>query len=431
MPSPTALATSPFFLRHDTGPGHPERPERLSWILDHLKSQGLLDRARLIDPAPAERGWIESIHDPAYVERVEAACRRGDLLIDSMDTAICPESFDAALLAAGAGIALGTAVLEGHARNGMALVRPPGHHAERSLAMGFCLFNNVAILAKYLLSKPGIDRVLIVDWDVHHGNGTQNSFERDPAVFYFSIHQWPHYPGTGAAGERGRGPGEGTTLNLPAPAGWGDEEYLRAFRDVLVPAAIDFDPQFVLVSAGFDAHLRDPLAEMRVTEEGYAAMTRIVREIAQECCDERVVSLLEGGYDPVALPRSVAAHVAPDVVDAPSSLGDPSARRERLAGVGGGAVADPHLGRDGPRVEAGRRPGHHLVEQRGQQAAMDLVLPADEIRARRPGGRGGPLAELDLEPHADRVRVATREAVVVGERVASPVAADDEATAAD
>jgi acetoin utilization deacetylase AcuC-like enzyme len=226
-----------------------------------------------------------------------------------MDTAICPASFEAALYAAGAGAALSSAVLEGKARNGLALVRPPGHHAERSVAMGFCLFNNVAITAKHLLARPDIERVLIVDWDVHHGNGTQNSFERDPSVFYFSIHQWPHYPGTGAAAERGRGPGEGTTLNVPAPAGWGDDEYLRAFREVLAPAALDFDPQFVLVSAGFDAHRADPLAEMRVTEEGYRGMTRLVMEIADECCDGRVVSLLEGGYDPQALPRSVAAHL--------------------------------------------------------------------------------------------------------------------------
>jgi acetoin utilization deacetylase AcuC-like enzyme len=226
-----------------------------------------------------------------------------------MDTAISPGSFDAAVLAAGAGVSVARSVLEGEAKNGMAIVRPPGHHAERSLALGFCLFNNVAVLARWLLQRPGIERVLIVDWDVHHGNGTQRAFEEDPSVFYFSIHQWPYYPGTGAAAEKGRGAGEGTTLNVPAPAGWGDDEYRRVFEKVLEPAATEFDPDFVLVSAGFDAHAEDPLAGMRVTETGYRAMTRTVMEIADKCAGGRVVSLLEGGYHHEALPRAVAAHL--------------------------------------------------------------------------------------------------------------------------
>ena len=308
-PLPTALVSSPVFLRHDTGPGHPERPERLSWILDHLNRTGLRDRLLGIDPVPAERRWIEEVHSPSYIDRVAEACRRGDPLIDSMDTAICPASFEAAVLAAGAGITLAEAVLDGRVRNGMALVRPPGHHAERALALGFCLFNNVAIVARWLLAQPGIYRVLIVDWDVHHGNGTQHTFYRDPSVFYFSIHQWPHYPGTGAAEEAGDGEAQGTTLNVPAPAGWGDEEYLDAFRERLLPAAQAFRPDVVLVSAGFDAHERDPLAGMRVTDAGYRGMTRIVMEIARECSQERLLSLLEGGYDREALPRSVAAHI--------------------------------------------------------------------------------------------------------------------------
>lgn len=306
---PTALACSPIFLRHDTGSGHPERPERLTWILDHLEKTGLLSRLRLVEPGPADRAAIERVHTPEYVDRVEQACRRGDVVIDSMDTAICPASFEAAILAAGAGMTLGADVMEGRARNGMALVRPPGHHAERSLALGFCLFNNAAILARDLVCGRGLERVLIIDWDVHHGNGTQHIFEDDPSVFYFSVHQWPYYPGTGASTERGRGRGEGTTLNVPAPAGWGDEDYIRTFRKILTPAALDYEPQFVVVSAGFDAHQRDPLAEMRVTEAGYRDMTRTAMEIAEECCEGRLVSLLEGGYDPEALPRSVAAHL--------------------------------------------------------------------------------------------------------------------------
>lgn len=305
---PTALATSPIFLRHHTGPGHPESPERLTWILDHLEETGLLSQVDRVDPRPAGREIIERVHPADYVDRIEASCRRGDLVVDSMDTAISADSFDVAVLAAGAGLTLGEAVLDGRARNGMALVRPPGHHAERSLALGFCLFNNAAILARHLRDR-GLARVLIIDWDVHHGNGTQHIFEDDPSVFYFSIHQWPYYPGTGAATERGRGKGEGTTLNVPAPAGWGDDEYIEVFRHVLMPAAFDFDPQFVIVSAGFDAHASDPLAEMRVTEVGYRGMTHAAMEIAEECCEGRLVSLLEGGYDPEALPRSVAAHL--------------------------------------------------------------------------------------------------------------------------
>jgi acetoin utilization deacetylase AcuC-like enzyme len=306
---PTGLVTSPLFLKHETGTDHPERPERLTWILEHLSKTGLMDRLLRIDPRPAERPWIERVHEAAYVDRVRETCASGAPVIDSMDTAIVPASYEAALLAAGAGVAMAEAILGGRARNGMALVRPPGHHAERSIAMGFCLFNNIAILARWLQNAGAAERVLIVDWDVHHGNGTQHMLEEDPSVFYFSIHQWPYYPGTGSARERGRGRGEGTTLNVPAPPGWGDEEYLRAFEEILAPAALDFDPDFVLVSAGFDAHRRDPLAMMRVTEEGYRGMTRTVMRLAGECCEGRVVSLLEGGYDREALPRSVAAHL--------------------------------------------------------------------------------------------------------------------------
>lgn len=305
----TALVSSPLYLNHDTGPNHPETPQRLVWVREHLEQSGLAGRLAKVEPIRAGDDAIAAIHEGSYIRSVEEACRRGDVLIDSMDTAICADSCEVARWAAGGGIALGEAVYSGRARNGMALVRPPGHHAERSMAMGFCLFNNVAILARHLQTKPDIERILIVDWDVHHGNGTQNSFLSDPSVFYFSIHQWPYYPGTGAAGERGCGAGEGTTLNVPAPAGWGDDEYLRTFEDVLAPAASDFDPDFILISAGFDAHARDPLAEMRVTEEGYKGMTRIVMDLAEDCCDGRVVSLLEGGYDRQALPLAVASHL--------------------------------------------------------------------------------------------------------------------------
>jgi acetoin utilization deacetylase AcuC-like enzyme len=294
---------------HETGPTHPERPERIGWIFSRLRHSGLLGSLVPLEARPASEEWITEIHDPGYVRRVERSCRRGARVIDSMDTAISEGSYDAARLASGAALALCDAVVSGQVEAAFAPVRPPGHHAERDLAMGFCLFNSVAIAARYLQKRHGLRRILIVDWDVHHGNGTQHAFEDDPDVLYFSTHQYPHYPGTGAEGERGRGRGAGLTVNVPMPAGAGDGQFRRAFEDILAPAALEFRPEAILISAGFDAHRDDPLSDLLVSDGLYAEMTRLVRSIASEVSASGIVSLLEGGYHPEAMPRSVEAHL--------------------------------------------------------------------------------------------------------------------------
>ena len=229
--------------------------------------------------------------------------------MDSPDTPISEDSYDAALAAAGGVLAAVDAVMEGRIRNAFCAVRPPGHHSLPNQAMGFCLFNNVAIAARYLQKKHGVAKVLIVDWDVHHGNGTQEVFYDDPTVLYFSVHRYPFYPMTGSKAERGAGDGLGFIINVPLPAGTGDAEYRKAFREILMPKAMDFDPDFVLVSAGFDAHEDDPLGGMEVSSEGFAEMSRLVKQIADRCCEGRLVSVLEGGYDLEGLADSVEAHL--------------------------------------------------------------------------------------------------------------------------
>jgi acetoin utilization deacetylase AcuC-like enzyme len=307
---PVGLVMDPRFEDHDTGPGHPERPERLRRIRRKLEASGLADRMSSAALSSADPALIARVHDPEYVRRVEQACNSGQHQLDSMDTAICAESYEIARLAAGSLLVLSDAVMRGEMTRGFAAVRPPGHHAERGLAMGFCLFNNVAIAARHLCDATDCSRVFILDWDVHHGNGTQHIFEEDPQVFYASIHQWPLYPGTGARSERGRGAGAGATLNCPLSPGAGDAEFLRAIREEVVPAALRFDPDFVLISAGFDAHMADPLANLEVTTQAYGEATALLCDLANRCAAGRLVSVLEGGYDLDALAESVAVHVA-------------------------------------------------------------------------------------------------------------------------
>jgi acetoin utilization deacetylase AcuC-like enzyme len=304
----TAFVSHPAFLGHDTGPGHPERPERLEAIHRRLEAAGLLDQLERIEPGPCAPHALLRVHPQAHLERVRRACDAAPSWLDP-DTAVSAGSWDAALLAVGGAIAACDAVLSGRARNAFVAARPPGHHAEADRAMGFCLFNNIAIAARHVQEERGVARVFIVDWDVHHGNGTQRLFESDDSVFYFSTHQWPFYPGTGAASEQGRGRGAGFTLNVPLPAGSGDEAYGAAFRDRLLPALERFAPEIILVSAGFDAHRDDPLAGMQVTETGYAALTTMLRVAADRLCGGRVVAMLEGGYDLRALAASVEAHL--------------------------------------------------------------------------------------------------------------------------
>ena len=306
---PLGLVLDPVFEEHDTGPGHPERPGRLSAIRQAIARSGVGDEVLAVELESADDALLELAHDADHVARVDQACRRGDASIDSMDTTICTESSRVARLGAGSLAALCRRVARREARRGFAAVRPPGHHAERDLAMGFCLFNNVAIAANYLRRSEGLDRVMIVDWDVHHGNGTQHIFEADPDVFFFSVHQSPLYPGTGERSEAGREAGQGATLNCPLPPGAGDTEFLATLRDELVPAAERFRPEFVLVSAGFDAHRADPLGGLEVSTEAFAEATRIVCGVADRWAGGRVVSTLEGGYDLDALAECVLVHL--------------------------------------------------------------------------------------------------------------------------
>jgi acetoin utilization deacetylase AcuC-like enzyme len=305
----TGFVYHPDFLKHDMGSGHPESPERLRAIVARLEQGGVMARLTRIDPLPAADAWITQIHTPSYVAALKQhAPASGRLMLDA-DTSMSPGSLPAAYLAAGGVLAAADAIMAGRVDNAFCAVRPPGHHAEHNRAMGFCLFNNVAIAARYFQRKHGLARVLIVDWDVHHGNGTQHSFEEDPTVLFFSTHQYPHYPGTGGATEIGKGKGEGATINVPMEAGEGDEEYLAVFEKVLVPAADAFKPDVVIVSAGFDAHRDDPLASMGLTENGYAELTGIVAAIARRHSRGRILSSLEGGYNLQALSASVERHL--------------------------------------------------------------------------------------------------------------------------
>ena len=263
--------------------------------------------AHWLEPTAASREQIQRVHSSTHIDRVETLRgKRGAL---DGDTSLSENSVEAAYLAAGAAVDAVTAVTAGSAQHAFALVRPPGHHAEAQAAMGFCIFNNVAVAAEHALAECGCERVLIVDWDVHHGNGTQHSFWARRDVLFFSMHQFPFYPGTGDVDETGRDAGEGYNVNVPFPAGCDDGDYIAAARDLLVPMADSFAPDLVLVSAGFDAHRVDPLGGMNTTEEGFAAMTAIVRDIAAKHAQGRMVLTLEGGYDIGALGRSARACV--------------------------------------------------------------------------------------------------------------------------
>jgi len=306
---PTGFAYDVEFLAHDTGPGHPERPARASAIMQHLQPLDWFSGLTRYTPRPAERHWVETVHTDAYIRRAESACSAGRPFLDSMDVAISPRSYEVALLAAGAPLVLADALVAGEINNGFALVRPPGHHAEHDTALGFCLFNNVAILARYLQRQHGFDKIAIVDWDVHHGNGTQHTFESDPSVLYVSTHQYPYYPGTGAASERGEGRGKGTVVNCPMRAGATDSAYELAFMERIIPALEAYAPEVILISAGFDAHRDDPLAEINLSTAAFSWMSERVLEIADHRAGGRVISLLEGGYNLTRLGDCVAAHL--------------------------------------------------------------------------------------------------------------------------
>jgi len=303
-PKRIEVVEDPRYLDHESPGQHPECPERLSAVREALRAFDSSLSRRV--PEPADPTAILRVHTREHFETVRQACQAGNRQLDP-DTFVSARSFETALLASGGTIELARAIARGEARTGFAVVRPPGHHAEAMRAMGFCLFNNVAVAARAMQVEEGLERILIVDWDVHHGNGTQHSFEEDNRVLFVSTHQFPFYPGTGDAGEIGRGPGEGYTLNIPLPAGCGDAEYVGAFARLLVPAAQAFQPEMILVSCGFDAHRDDPLASMRITQRGFLAMTRIVRALSDELCGGRIGFVLEGGYAPESLAEGTSA----------------------------------------------------------------------------------------------------------------------------
>jgi acetoin utilization deacetylase AcuC-like enzyme len=295
----TALIYSDRYIDHDTGAGHPERPERLRAIATHLRQTGHWDRMTPLTFEAADLTWIGRLHERAYLDRLKHACDHSVPFIDVPDSAICRESYDIARLAVGGTLAAIDAVIAGQAHNAFCAVRPPGHHAEADRSMGFCLFNNIAIAAEYLIGHHGLERVAILDFDVHHGNGTQHIFEERDDVLFISLHEHPDYlyPGTGFAEETGQGKGEGFTLNLPLMPHAGDDEYKQAFTERVLPAIADYKPQMLLISAGFDAAEHDPLAHQMVTNPGFRWFAQRLRDSAEHHCDGRMVALLEGGYD--------------------------------------------------------------------------------------------------------------------------------------
>ncbi len=307
----TGLLYDERFLKHLTGTNHPEVPERLTAIYKGIRDRGLLEHLQVIPAQAAPRMWIETVHDRDYVARFEAACRNGDSSFESPDNQMCADTFDVALLAVGGILEIADRIVNGELDNAFCAVRPPGHHAEKAKAMGFCYFNNVAVAATYLQTQWLIERVAIIDFDVHHGNGTQAIFEDDPTVFYYSIHEHPSfaYPGTGRAFEAGVQRGTGFTCNTTVLPGQGDDFYREAVEKELGPAMTRFRPQVIIVSTGFDAHVDDDMADVALSTAGYAWMMEEIIRLGDRLADGKLISVLEGGYCLERLPELAADHV--------------------------------------------------------------------------------------------------------------------------
>jgi acetoin utilization deacetylase AcuC-like enzyme len=305
----TGIVYDPAAKTHRTGLWHPESPERCDAVMGALAAPAIRERTVDVPSRAATESEILLCHTPGYIERARRDIASGAPMLSTGDTDICRESWTAALCAAGSVLSAVDAVIDGKVANAFCVVRPPGHHACPARGMGFCVFNNVAIGARYAQTSRGVGKVLIADWDVHHGNGTQEAFYEDGSVFFFSAHQSPLYPGTGASDETGSGAGRGTTMNCPFPAGADGEDIVGAFRDRLLPAASRFKPDLVMVSAGFDSRLGDPLGGFRLTDDDFAELTSIVLEIARDNARGRLVSVLEGGYALDGLGAAAAAHV--------------------------------------------------------------------------------------------------------------------------
>jgi len=324
----TGYVYHPIYLQHDTGQ-HVEVAARLEAIISYLEKTGLTSQLTLIEPRPATVEEIALVHQQGYIKEIEETAAKGGGWLDP-DTVMSPESYKAALYAVGGVIRAVEAVMVGEVANAFALVRPPGHHATAGQAMGFCLFNNIAIAARYALEEYKLERILIIDFDVHHGNGTQGSFYDNPRVMYISTHEYPFYPGTGDINETGSGEGRGANLNIPLPAGCGDSEYLEVFEQIIAPAARRFNPQLILVSTGYDGHWADPLAMMNLSVGGFAKMAGIIKGLAEELCGGRLALTLEGGYNLEALAGSVKAtfdvllgNASDDISGAPPRRSEP------------------------------------------------------------------------------------------------------------
>lgn len=307
--SKTKLLLDPGYKRHLTGEGHPERPARIDAVSEALEQAGLTAKLGAVQKRAATEDEIRLCHTPEYIELVKREIKSGASMLSTGDTVVSSSSLEVALEAAGGVLNAVDAVVEGRAKNAFCAVRPPGHHASPGRGMGFCVFNNIALAARYAQRRHGLERVLIADWDVHHGNGTQDTFYDDGSVFFFSTHQSPWYPGTGKTWETGEGKGEGTTMNAPFPAGSGRREILGVFRDKLVPAAKSFRPDLVMISAGFDSRQGDPLGQFTLNDQDFADLTVVMLEIAAEHAGGRLVSVLEGGYNLAGLGAAAASHV--------------------------------------------------------------------------------------------------------------------------
>ncbi|RMF10639.1 MAG: histone deacetylase [Candidatus Neomarinimicrobiota bacterium] len=305
----TGILYDPLFLEHTTGTGHPETPRRLTHIVHTLQEKGLWNQVEHPAVPPADRSVLERIHPRDYISHIETACISGQPFVDTPDCAIGYDSYSVALAAAGATVEGVRLILEGSLTNGMVLTRPPGHHAEIHQAMGFCFFNNIALAARYALDEWQLNRIVILDFDVHHGNGTQHIFETDSRVLYISTHQYPFYPGTGTKEETGLGDGLGTTRNFPLPGGTRDDVFLDIYQNSVPDLVARFQPELILLSAGFDAHQLDPLGGLKISTEAFATISTLFQAWADEWCQGRLLSVLEGGYHWEALADSVACHV--------------------------------------------------------------------------------------------------------------------------
>ena len=310
----TGFIYHPLYLKHETEP-HPENPGRLTAIVSRLEELPIGNEIVRLEPRPADLEEISLVHDRGYANMIREQIEGGADSLD-IDTRVGLKSFDAALLSAGAGLSAVDHVVGKNCKNVFCAVRPPGHHAEKKRSMGFCIFNNVAIAARYAQNEKGLNRIAIFDWDVHHGNGTQNAFYDDPTVFYSSAHQYPFYPGTGGDDETGTGNGLGSTLNLPLRAFSGDGVYLDAVENKVIPELIKFNPDLIIISAGFDAHKDDPLGGMDLSTECFGTMTNLLLRASEEICEGRLISMLEGGYNHSALTDSVLIHLK-NLMDAP------------------------------------------------------------------------------------------------------------------